>query len=103
MSVIITKHAYKRIKERAKVKNLAAISKLADKAYIDDIRLEQSSGFEKKYITMLCKYEGREVSLYANNIFIWDNKTLVTMYKMAPDIIRKFIKIKQKRKMQEVL
>ena len=99
MEINISEHAYKRIKQRAGIKNHLAISKLADDAYDYGIRLEQAtSKYERQYITQQSKHFNREVCLYKYQIFIWEGNTLVTMYKAEPDVIRTLIKIKNKQK-----
>lgn len=99
MQIEITQHAYKRIKQRAKIKNRNCIERLACEAFDRGTRMGQaSSSFANRLIAYHSKKVGREICLFNDKIFVWEGITLVTMYPAAPSACRRLAKIRNKQK-----
>lgn len=79
--VIITLHAYERAKDRLGLdKN--QVNKIATKAFYQGMTHKQSSGKLKKYLDKLWLNYRRcnNVRIYKDNVFLFSNTTLVTIY-----------------------
>lgn len=95
--IIITDHAYQRAKERLSL-NAKTFYKLALKALDNGITHSQTKGKLNRYITSLFfkSYSGNNVRIYGDNIYIFDKKKLITVYRLPGEflpIVRKILKI----------
>lgn len=88
----ITDHAYERAKERLSL-NKAALERLAVKALEQGKKHSDTKGQLKKYIDGLWfrHRNANNVRLYGENLFLFVDNTLVTVYQL-PNNLRKHMK-----------
>lgn len=78
----VTAHAKKRLKERCGVTKNSAL-KMAERAYNKGIAFENASTELKKYISSVYLCHGKtcnNIRIYGNMVYIFDNRTLITVY-----------------------
>ena len=90
--VLITKHAYDRVKERLGWKS-KVLDKMAEKIFLDGIKHKDTKGKLRRYLTKLWfsyKY-CNNVRIYGENIFFFCDNRLITVYQL-PNNLRKYVK-----------
>lgn len=90
--VLITKHAYDRVKERLRWKS-KVLDKMAEKIFLDGIKHKDTKGNLRRYLTKLWfsyKY-CNNVRIYGENIFFFCDNRLITVYQL-PNNLRKYVK-----------
>lgn len=78
----VTAHAKKRLKERCGVTKNSAL-KMAERAFTKGIAFENASTELKKYISSVYLCHGKmcnNIRIYGNMVYIFDNRTLITVY-----------------------
>ena len=85
--VTITKHAVERIKQRIGIKNSRGQVVIAENAFLRGIGYDDAVGAERKYIESRIKdepkYEDREIKLYRDTLFVFQENLLITV--LPPD------------------
>jgi len=96
MDVIVTKHAYDMGKSRLSLKK-NSISNIAKKAFNTGLSHHQAKGSLKKYVTKLFfkNKKANNIKIYGENVFIFSNNILVTLYRIPSDLI-KILKVSRK-------
>lgn len=86
-NIYITKHAYKRVKERMGLTKAAA-EKMAKKAYTDGIKHSQTKGQLHKYFTKvyLNYRNSNNTRLYGEKIFVFNDNVLITVLELPNDL-----------------
>lgn len=94
MIVIVTDHAYDRAKERLSIKK-ESLDRLAEKAFNEGLKQSDTTGRVHRYITKLNE-KANNIRIYGDNIFIFDDNRLLTVYQLRLDM--KLIAVKQQQK-----
>ncbi|QFJ55271.1 hypothetical protein [Pseudobutyrivibrio xylanivorans] len=78
--VVITKHAYSRLKERNGW-NKKASDRMIPKVYVNGLRPEQIKGYLKNWVITKYEYsnERDEYVLFGDKLYIFNNKTMLTV------------------------
>lgn len=78
--VIISRHAYTRMKERNGW-NRKAADRMAKRVYLEGLRPEQVKGYLKRWINKKFDYcnEGDEYVLYGEMLYIFNGRTMLTV------------------------
>lgn len=79
MELIITDHAALRLKERAGIKNAKRRESFAEAAYMEGIRIDNCDRLSAKEILAHSKNEYREVVVYHDQLFIFEDNVLITV------------------------
>lgn len=90
--VHVTKHAYRRAKERLKWKT-KVLDKMAAKAFSEGIKHKDTKGALQRYVTKLW-FKNRQINnakIYGENIYLFSDNVLVTIYQL-PNDLRKYVK-----------
>lgn len=99
-NIIITDHAFDRLKERSGLNKKAAV-KLAEKAYNKGIKHSDTSGTLYRYVSSVAgdSHKGATIRLYGDKVFIFnrnnknENKErvikLITVMQMPNNIVKK--------------
>jgi len=79
-NIIITKHAYLRLKERNGW-NRKASRRMISRIYTEGIRQGEVKGYLKMWVNMKCKYaeEGDEYILYGDKLYIFNETRMLTV------------------------
>lgn len=85
-SVVVTKHALKRIKSRIGL-NKKTIEKYATEAYVSGIPQSQTHGNLNRYLYKINTLK-RNVKMYNHFIFFFDKNVLITVYPLPGGIHR---------------
>lgn len=86
--VAVTTHAKKRLKERCGISKNSAIC-MAEKAFTKGISFENANAPIKKYISCVFMKHDKicnNIRIYGNIVYIFDNKTLITVYPLPQNI-----------------
>ena len=85
-NIIITKHASIRIKQRMGIKKKAQ-RKVVERAYARGIMHKDVSGRLKKYLdkTYLSHHNGNNIRIYGDNVFLFCNNVLLTVWVLPND------------------
>ena len=83
----VTKHGKKRLKQRCHVKKKAA-KKTAKKAFNDGLKHCETKGDLNRWLTKIYFKNPRANNLrvYHDNVYIFSNKTLITVFPIPLDI-----------------
>ena len=78
--LVITKHAYTRMKERNGW-NKKAATRMVSRIYSDGVRPEQVKGYLKKCLNTKYEYrnDGDEYVLFGNKLYIFNGMTMLTV------------------------
>ena len=78
--LVITKHAYTRMKERNGW-NKKAATRMVSRIYSDGVRPEQVKGYLKKWVNTKYEYrnDGDEYVLFGNKLYIFNGMTMLTV------------------------
>lgn len=78
--VVITKHAYSRLKERNGWSKKASDC-MIPKVYVNGLRPEQVKGYLKNWVITKYEYsnERDEYVLFGDKLYIFNNKTMLTV------------------------
>lgn len=78
--IVITKHAYMRMKERNGW-NKRAATRMVSRVYNDGIRPGQIKGYLKNWVNTKYEYSnvGDEYILYGDKLYIFNDKTMLTV------------------------
>ena len=78
--LVITKHAYTRMKE-SNGWNKKAAKRMASRIYADGMRHDQVKGYLKSWVNTKYEYrnEGDEYILFGNNLYIFNGMTMLTV------------------------
>ena len=78
--LVITKHAYTRMKERNGW-NKKAATHMVSRIYSDGVRPEQVKGYLKKWVNTKYEYrnDGDEYVLFGNKLYIFNGMTMLTV------------------------
>ena len=78
--MVITKHAYTRMKERNGW-NKKAATRMVSRIYSDGIRPEQVKGYLKGWVNTKYKYrnDGDEYVLFGDKLYIFNEMTMLTV------------------------
>ena len=79
-SLVISRHAYTRMKERNGW-NKKAASRMVQKVYTEGLRPEQVKGYLKGWINNKADYakEGNELVLFGEKLYIFNGNTMLTV------------------------
>lgn len=85
----ITDHAYKRAKKRMSWR-ADVLDKMASKAICLGITHSKSKGNLKRYFTKIyLQYrKANNIRVYGENIFIFNNNTLITIFRLPQSLIK---------------
>lgn len=88
-TVLITKHAYKRAKERLGWKK-KPLDKMAEKAYREGITHKKTKGLLRKYITKqwFMHKKINNPRIYGENIYFFCDNKLITLYQLPTNLKR---------------
>lgn len=97
-SLVVTKHAQKRLKERCGV-NKKSADRMAKKAYELGMTHSETTGNLKKWVDSLYFYNetANQIRLYGDKAYIFHNEKLITVIQI-PHNLMKFVVKKEKRK-----
>ena len=86
-NIIITSHAFQRAKERLSL-NQTAFARLAVSSYKNGLRHSEVKGKLRKYCDKIWNEHkiANNIRIYGENIFIFINKNLVTVYQLPTDL-----------------
>ena len=93
--VAITAHAKRRLKERCGVTKNSAMD-MAERAFNKGISFENASADLKKYISSVyIRHEkiGDNVRIYGNMVYVFDNRTLITVYPIPGNLLNEMERI----------
>ena len=78
--LVITKHAYTRMKERNGW-NKKAVTRMVSKIYNDGMRPDQVKGYLKGWVNAKYEYsnEGDEYILFGDKLYIFNGMTMLTV------------------------
>ena len=78
--LVITKHAYTRMKERNGW-NKKAAKRMVSRIYNDGVRPDQVKGYLKSWVNAKYEYsnEGDEYILFGNKLYIFNGMTMLTV------------------------
>ena len=78
--IVVTKHAYLRMKERNGWNKKAAM-RMALRVYNDGIRHDKIKGYLKNWVNTKYEYRnaGDEYILYGDKLYIFNNRTMLTV------------------------
>lgn len=89
MSVAVTAHAKKRLKERCGInKNSAA--RMAERAFTEGISFDNAGELLQKYISSVYLKHDKmcnNLRIYGNTVYVFDNRTLITVYSIPQNIL----------------
>lgn len=79
--LVITKHAYTRMKERNGW-NKKAATRMVSRIYSDGVRPEQVKGYLKKWVNTKYEYmnDGDEYVLFGDKLYIFNGMTMLTVF-----------------------
>lgn len=89
--VSVTSHAKRRLKERCGVSKNSAMN-MAERTFNKGISFENASTDLKKYISSVyIRHEktGDNIRIYGNMVYVFDNRTLITVYPIPGDLLNK--------------
>ena len=88
-SIIITKHAYEKAKERLRW-NTKVLDKMAQKAFNKGIHHKDTKGSLNKFITKVWfRYKScNNIRIYGENIYFFSGQTLITLYRLKTKLIK---------------
>jgi len=89
MSIYISKHAKKRLKERNGL-NVKSFEKVSKKAFNEGIRHDQTKGRLNKWITSLYfnNKSANNIRLYGDKAFIFTGETLITVLQIPANLMK---------------
>ena len=93
--VSVTSHAKRRLKERCGVSKNSAMD-MAERAFNKGISFENASTDLKKYISSIyIRHEkiGDNIRIYGNMVYIFDNRTLITVYPIPENLLNEMERI----------
>lgn len=93
--VSVTAHAKRRLKERCGVSKNSAMD-MAERAFDKGISFENASADLKKYISSVyIRHEkiGDNIRIYGNMVYIFDNRTLITVYPIPENLLNEMERI----------
>lgn len=78
--IVITKHAYMRMKERNGW-NRKAARRMVSRVYSEGVRPDHVKGYLKNWVNTKYEYrnEGDEYILYGDKLYIFNGKTMLTV------------------------
>lgn len=99
--VYVTKHAYKRMKERCGY-NKATCQRMAEKAFSEGVSYTDVSGRLDKYFYHLYCYDfsANNLRIYGEFVYVFSNHNLVTVM-LVPNELKEGVKKSQKAKKRE--
>ena len=82
-TIIISKHAYQRIKERNGW-NKKTADRMIKKIYVDGLRKEQIKGYKKQWFMHKedSSDKNKEYVVYGDYVYIFSNNVLITTFPM---------------------
>ena len=93
--VSVTSHAKRRLKERCGVSKNSAMD-MAERAFNKGISFENASTDLQKYISSVyIRHEkiGDNIRIYGNMVYIFDNRTLITVYPIPGNLLNEMERI----------
>lgn len=98
-NILISDHANERIKERVGLKSQHAKEAYVMRAYYEGLREKDCTGVSLKFIQRRKKgeYGNRELVLYRDQIFVFQNYALVTVLPVDSAYLKAMNKIRCKR------
>lgn len=88
MSVAVTTHAKKRLKERCGISKQTA-HRMAEKAFNEGISFDNAGKLLQKYISSIYLKHDKicnNLRIYGNTVYVFDNRTLITVYPIPESI-----------------
>lgn len=88
MSVAVTTHAKKRLKERCGI-NKQCAHRMAEKAFKEGISFDNAGELLQKYISSVYLKHDKmcnNLRIYGNTVYVFDNRTLITVYAIPKNI-----------------
>lgn len=88
MSVAVTTHAKKRLKERCGINKQSAL-RMAEKAFKEGISFNNAGELLQKYISSIYLRHNKmcnNLRIYGNTVYVFDNRTLITVYPIPENI-----------------
>ena len=109
MSIVISRHADKRIKERIPgMKSAEKRAELVGKAWTEGIRLGEGNRAEEAYLLdraaselVYREYAGREGVIYRDFMFIFEGDHLVTVFPRKSEFAKREERIRAKQRRAE--
>ena len=97
LSVIVTKHAEKRLEQRSGLSK-KSIQRMAEKAYEEGIAHKDTKGNLNKWVTSLYfnNQKANNIRLYGDKAFIFTGSTLITVLQIPSSLtkdMKKLVKI----------
>lgn len=87
--VLLSEHSYERCKERVNIHGSKALAR-AEKAYYIGKDIETFDKVLSKYLTnVLAASDGDELKVLGNDIYIFGNKKLITVFPIPQKIIQR--------------
>ena len=95
---IASEHAYKMAKERLSW-NKKTLDKMIIRAFEDGIKHSDTNGQLNKYITKLWfKHKSaNNIRIYGEDVYFFNNKKLITLYRLSNQLIKHIKKLKNKQ------
>lgn len=89
MKLKASSHAYDRAKERLGWKS-SVLERMMEKAFEEGLRHKDTKGRLRRYLDkMYLKYKsGNNMRIYGENLFIFENATLITIYRLDNGLIK---------------
>lgn len=88
MSVAVTTHAKKRLKECCGINKQSAL-RMAEKAFKEGISFDNAGELLQKYISSVYLKHDKmcnNLRIYGNTVYVFDNQTLITVYPIPENI-----------------
>lgn len=85
MSVIVSKHASDRVRERLGMPK-KAVTRLAEQAFDKGMRRADFSGSFRRYLdaTFFAERKGNNMRVYGHHLFLFQDDTLITAWIVPP-------------------
>jgi len=90
MSVAVTAHAKKRLKERCGINKKSAV-RMAERAFTEGISFYNAGELLQKYISSVYLRHNKmcnNLRIYGNTVYVFDNRTLITVYQIPQNILK---------------
>jgi len=90
--MITSKHAIKRVRKRIGIKK-KAVNNMRDSAFIKGVTHAGAKGKLKRYISKLylTHNQGNNIRIYANYVWVFQNKNLITVFPVPSRLIKQAI------------
>lgn len=104
MTIQLTKHAAKRIRQRVGNKSAERMQVLADTAFVQGVRIHDEA-IRVAQVRILMRYAkqdaDRDYVLYRQNVYVYQNASLITVLPLEPNDLRILEKNCRKQKRRQ--